>query len=664
MKYNGEYTSVLRCHKGMGNDEGLINFLKKHPKAFDEVVIFAGTNFAPRSQEYHIKRAKELAVLTEKLKSLNIKYGINVHPTFGFFSGIDNALKNNRKHVYRDGTVNENRLCPTSEENLLYVKNVYKEYAKLCPTVLYMDDDILGNCHCFCENCVKKFAEFSDAFKEVYPTRENLWNLFNSDNINIRKRIREDYLRFYVNLTAEVLKAMEEGVNEICPEIEIGIMQYSSGNDGFGYNEWVEAMRGNKDRVVRMRPGGGNYTEFSMAELLYKVNKVGAQIRYMPSYNTKIESEIENYPGHTLRKSVNFTAFETLMYLAIGCTGTTYASTCIDNDNIGEFEPYLLLAEDIREASEKIVKAFKREKTEGVSFWWDNNQVTEIKDKEWRLAHEVIEFPGEIQQIGIPLSYNTENAQVLFLNKNSATQMSDEEIKKALSKAVFLDSEALDILNNRGFSEFTGFKTGNKYESLTCEWQIDHPFNRKGEYKWWFGQGFLNNEPVFPLIKTDERAEVLTEIRYDAEALCMQQSDNPDYKYLGIGMGIFQNKLGGRICCSGAHAFDWYFGSYRNIRLKNILRWMSNNTLSYVSSYHRAALWIRGNAAYVANIMMEEIENLVVSINTAYSKAKVTIFKGAKITEEFEILGKIEGNYKKFTIPNIPIIGSALIELI
>ena len=664
MKYNLEYTSVLRSRKGMGDDEGLINFLKKHPKAFDEVVIFAGTNFAPRSLTYHINRAKEISVLTQKLKALNIKYGINVHPTFGFFSGIDKDLKDNSKHVYRDGAINYNRLCPTAPENLLYVKNVYREYAKLCPDILYMDDDILGNCHCFCDNCIKKFSEFSGVFKETEPTRENLWKLFNSENVETRKKVREDYLKFYVKLTADILRAMEEGVTEVYPEAEIGIMQYSIGNDGLGYEEWINAMRGNTGRVVRMRPGGGNYTEFSMTELLDKVNKMGAQIRYVPTENTKIESEIENYPGHTLRKSANFTSFEALMYLAMGCTGTTYSSTCNDNDDLGECEPYLLLAEEIRAASKKIVKAFGREKTEGVSFWWDKNQVTEIKDKEWRLAHEVLDFPGEIQQIGIPLSYNTENAHVIFLNKNSASQMSDSEIKDVLSKAVFMDNEALDILNSRGFGEFTGFKTDEKYESLTCEWQVDHPFNREGKYKWWFGQGFLNNDAVYPLIKTDEKVEVLAEIRYEAEALFNQQSENPDYECLGIGTGIFENSLGGRICCNGAHAFDWYFGSYRNIRLKNILKWMSKDKLPYISSYHRAALWIRGNAAYVANIMMEEIENLEVSINTAYSKAKVTIFKGAKITEEFEILGKIEGNYKKFTIPNIPIVGSALIELI
>ena len=61
---------------------------------------------------------------------------------------------------------------------------------------------------------------------------------------------------------------------------------------------------------------------------------------------------------------------------------------------------------------------------------------------------------------------------------------------------------------------------------------------------------------------------------------------------------------------------------------------------------------------------MEEAENLEVSINTSYSKAKVTIFKGAKIADEYEIEAKTEGNYKKFIISDIPIVGSALIELI
>ena len=92
--------------------------------------------------------------------------------------------------------------------------------------------------------------------------------------------------------------------------------------------------------------------------------------------------------------------------------------------------------------------------------------------------------------------------------------------------------------------------------------------------------------------------------------------------------------------------------------------WLSKDTLpAYISSFHRVNLWHREDCAFIANTAMEDAENIELLLKTDADKIDVTISKGAKISREETItFAKDENGYKTFVIPEIPMLGTALIK--
>ena len=130
-----------------------------------------------------------------------------------------------------------------------------------------------------------------------------------------------------------------------------------------------------------------------------------------------------------------------------------------------------------------------------------------------------------------------------------------------------------------------------------------------------------------------------------------------------MGAGIFENSLGGRVCVEGITPFDWYYSLPRSVHLKNVIKWLSKDTVpAYVESFHRAAVWARGNAAFVANMSMENAENLRLCLKTEAETVSAVITCGSKIvkTEKIEAKESFDG-FSVFEISAIPITGTALI---
>ena len=151
--------------------------------------------------------------------------------------------------------------------------------------------------------------------------------------------------------------------------------------------------------------------------------------------------------------------------------------------------------------------------------------------------------------------------------------------------------------------------------------------------------------------KTDERAEY------------MAQQRDLDEHIRGMSAGIFENRLGGRVCVEGISPFVWCFSLPRSVHVKNVVRWLSGDSLpAYLDSFHRAAVWSRGNAAFVANMSMEEAENVRLCLRTTARRVSAVITCGSRITGRMTLdSAENIGGYAVFVIPGIPITGTALI---
>jgi hypothetical protein len=420
--------------------------------------------------------------------------------------------------------------------------------------------------------------------------------------------------------------------------------------ENYDFKSVADALSENGKYPIMWRPGGGVYTDLSMSEFLTKHRDIGMQNLDLPDYVVSVQSEIENFPCHTLRKSPSYAAFESFVYLGTGCTASAYNVLTMDDPVAEEHAVFFEIAEGAREMSERIVDALGTAPLEGVGPWWDKMSAVFPAEEDWKPECSY-PMPVGIYHIGLPMACRHENISVCFLSANNAKELSDEALQKLLSESVYMDAPAFDAINKRGFGAYTGFRVTGRYESDTMERLVEHPLNPVSESIRNARQALWLSEEAYAIEKTDANAEYLSEH--------MDLYGNRR----GGGAGVFENSLGGRICVSGITPFTWHYSLVKNTQIKRILRWLSKDTIpAYVKSYHLAPIWSRNGCALVANFALEDAKDVTVAMKTDATEARVTVSRGASIVEELTLTAEKDGAYKLFKIPSLPITGCALIE--
>lgn len=648
MEYN--YTSALRLNTfNMGDLE---EKLKKYEGSFDEIFFFSQCTHSVKGLDYHRREAEKILPMLQKVKSMGIKAGVNVLATIGFFpEAIDSTMKNAKAYCSMDGSEILGRLCPSDKGNIEYIKEQYRIYARLSPDIIYIDDDI-SSLACACDECINRFNKLNPKlFEENNICRETLNIALNSADTAARQQTREAWIKYNALRIGELYELIENTVHEIDPKIKLGAMSHMSGSDGLDSDGWAAKLCSKSSPEISWRPGGGVYTDYNINDVGDKANRISAQVRYLPDNVTKVESEIENFPYQSLRKSPSFTAFEAFIYQAAGCTGTAF-NVLSNEEEIGkEHERFFETAKEAAEYGRLLTAAFGRKPLCGAGFWWDKNSASYPAEEKWNCAKPV-PSAVDIHQIGIPYACDPEYMPVFFFDGNTAAQIPDTELKKCLSKGVMMSADALDIINKRGFGEYTGFKTTGVFTHDTLEQEIDHPLNMPGKHRRNPRQAFpWSTKEAFTIEKTSEKAEYTAQHRDLFENI------------RGMSSGVFENSLGGRIFVEGISPFEWCYSLPRSFHTKEVIKWLSKDLLpAYVDSFHRISVWSRGNAAFAANMSTESAESIRLVLKTNADNISVTVTNGSKIIKKEKIAAEAGScGYNTFVIPEIPVLGTALI---
>jgi len=639
------YTSALRI--GRPNIVTLWDYLEKYPDAFNEILFMTeGVHYA-KNLDYHREVASEFAPAVKRAREMGYQAGINIMCTIGFFEeGLDPLMEGYPLAVSLGGKKLDGRICVEHGINMEYVREKYRIYAAAHPDIMYIDDDV-SSMSCACEKCVERFCK-ENALPQM--DRDELWEKMTGEDIAERGSLREAWIRFNAQRKAELFAEIEQATHGVDPDIRIAFMSHMTGSDGLAGELWAEKLSGD-GREISWRPGCSVYDDFSMPDTLFKTGRISNQVRFLPEYVSCVEAEIENFPYRALRKSPAFTAFEGFLYQAAGCTGVTYNVATHECPVDEEHEPFFKMAQNASLYGKRITAAMGREPLRGVGFAWNRKTAAYALEQKWR-PHVEVPFAQWMYWVGIPVG-NTEGDAVRLMNADCVHSMSDEELEQCLRGGVMMDVPALRLINERGLGELTGFAPVECYERETMEVELPHPLNMEGAHRRNIRQRFpyLKNKQAYTIVKTDESAEYLT------EHLDLKGNKR------GYGCGIFENRLGGRVCVEGITPFDWYDSLSRSIYLKNVMRWLSKDALpGFVSSFHRAALWIRGKGAMVANLATEDAENLELVLKTKADTLGVTLSRGASVVEETKVIAvKSENGYKHFILPTLGVLGTALV---
>ncbi|HEX3006036.1 MAG TPA: hypothetical protein VHO90_00315 [Bacteroidales bacterium] len=140
--------------------------------------------------------------------------------------------------------------------------------------------------------------------------------------------------------------------------------------------------------------------------------------------------------------------------------------------------------------------------------------------------------------MGIPVSYDYNQDQLVALCGDDVNALSDEELKGFLSKKVLLDGSAAQKVCERGFSKYIGVEVSSCFDRIMWlrERYTDTPFN--GEIVNRSFALFTNAKKVVPL---NDRVQVLSTLS------CCPWYLSPKADEVGAGQTLFENSLHGRV---------------------------------------------------------------------------------------------------------------------
>ena len=329
------------------------------------------------------------------------------------------------------------------------------------------------------------------------------------------------------------------------------------------------------------RPGGGAYTDYRLHDFVDKAGEITRQTADLPGYVTDIQSEIENFPYNVLKKGPYSTAMEACLYVAAGCTGAAFnvIPACTEDpavvrallEEIYRREPFM----------RRMAETFGRAPLAGVHTGWsrDGQAGTDRFYEGWP-DHT---FAREIFELGMPQAGPASAAQVYLLTLPNVRAMDDGRLREVLRTGAYVEPEALEELDRRGYVEYTGFRVREYRTVDSIEVYCDTPFHR-GIFP-----GRRNGRQAF----YRGTAAVLEPLSPDCQVLsCL--TDYNGAVTAPCCMGLFENKLGGRICAAGYYPWAMLEDTQKSRQIRRIFDYLTRGKLiSSVESFCRVHNWTR-----------------------------------------------------------------------
>jgi hypothetical protein len=630
--------------------EELLALFERHKGVTDEITFFHSVTHSVIPLEEVERRCKILKRRMAAVRKLGYRTGINILTTIGHHSeDLGRSLKGDyTPFTNQDGNPCRGVFCPNDRRYHPYIVRLYELVAEANPDYIWLDDDIRsghgGGYGCFCENCLKLFAKRTG---KLY-TREELRKAFVTGTEAERIALRKQWLAHNRETIDGVLALAEKAAHRIKPGLALGFMTGDRFYEGYDFANWAKTLAGENGSPVWWRPGGGFYNDQRPAGALEKMHAIGRQVSTLPPWVVSIQSEIENFPYHRLRKSLKMNTFEAACYIASGCTGAAFNVLWITDDPLDGFEPFIAGIHQNRPFYDLMTRHLGRKPLVGVCAAWNPNAAA-VSDPSGGNWHSISGFlngqTSSLYEAGIPVGYNPGQATVRFFSGDMANAFSDDQIRQMLADGVYLDAAALNVLNRRGFGELTGFEPAETISVDAVEKMLDHPLN--GPYAGRhcdMRQSFFRT-PAHLFRPTAEGAQSLS--------MLVDYGEKP---FGDCALGVFENRLGGRVCVAGYFPWTQHHDVPKSTQLKSIMRWLSRDRLpGYVRSFHKVTPLIRKSengevALALANANFDPAEKVELLLRTDQKTLTAIDCRGKRTKIDFD---GTDGPYRRFVIPRI-----------
>lgn len=633
----------------------LLDLFDQYPGVTDEITLFTTYSHAVQKPDLFQRRIDILGRRIAQSKARGYRSGFNILCVMGHHNeNLPNSIVDPEKYTQVTdigGATSQGSLCPNDPDLVEEMRRRMQLMLDEKPDYIWLDDDIRLAGHmpvsltCFCDTCLAKFAKATGR----KWTREQIAAAADSGSLEEKLAFRKAMLRHNRDTLNGLFCELGDYVHEQDPRMPLGFMTGDRFWEGYDFARWGDTLSGKTRAPVLWRPGGGFYEDSNTGALVDKSHAIGRQVSKLADHVVAIQSEIENFPYQQLKKSRNIVALEAAQHIAAGCTGAAFNVLSMYDEPLDEFEPLIARLHRARPFFDTMVRHLGRLRPVGVNVVWNEDLYAAVGLEGGTWFSGGAPFPDdEMFDIGLPCAYDGKAAQVFVLTRGAIHVLGDDDLRAILSKGVYLDGPALDLLNERGFGKLTGFKTLRVDTVDRMTEFLPHPLNgpyagrlcdNRQSFAWWM-------VPAYLLEKTDPGAESLARLL--------------DYSWEPVhdcAMGIFENELGGRVCVQGYYPFTYLQNLSRSAQLKSVMRWLSKETLpGYVASYHKTNLWMRKSAgekpvAALTNASFDEALGVELLLRTESEKVRVWDMDNQSTVVEST---GTDGPYRKFVLPTIP----------
>lgn len=460
--------------------------MKKHPGCCDQVWL-AMYSYEP--VEAHRERAELMGRYIDRLKDMGIRpfieYGTNLGHGNPVGFDVPEEFENMRD---KNGSVASDCFCPAGENFLNYQCEVIKLYAAKQPCGIYLDDDLRIESHqcarlgCFCENCVREFNETNHTSYSL----EEISALIDTD-----PQFREKYTDMNRKHLYEYARRMSEAARSVCPDIQMGWEYvFISSATGSDFEPVFKGMRDATGRDVLSRPGALIYNDNNPRQLLDKVLNTSYQNAIAPDYVKGRRPEIENTSHTYMGKTARGTCIEATLNLAFGCNGLSFSMCQSDSEPMEFYGRFWQAFARHRAYWRGLISDLENTGVAGVRLVYPDDAYKALIPGELQWMNPPKETGRKLIEAGIPLSYEDDFCNVYLLFADIVAWLSDEDIRRLLTKNVIADGLTAHLLAERGYHlpVSVSKKTDRSFEILTVgadcyfsETYTDHPAN--GEWK-------------------------------------------------------------------------------------------------------------------------------------------------------------------------------------
>ena len=423
---------------------------KAYPGAFGDGIILATfTNLKLGTPEVRDFAAQKAFV--ERMKAAGMPVQICVSSTIGHTDDWTEE-QGYPKMVGTKGQKAKTIACPRSAEFADNLRGVFRRYAELGPTAVWIDDDFRMAHHppvdfgCFCDSCVKRFG----AETGISLSRKGLVDAILEDKSVDGKSVRREWNAYSSRALVDLVGVIAGAVHEVDPGIVIGIMGCNPAGLVYGppdFDRFIERAK-NRDGVVWFRHGSGAYTDvdpYAKDGIVAKSVAIGRLCAMTERPGVVNFTEEVTCPYDRRAKSMKMTFLEAALEAGLsGANGMTFDAIKPNLDE--QLRPDAVLATMCRRGGELSRMASLVEGKRQIGVWpffssavWTKN---DKEDRFGKLGSLDMEAWRPLLYIGVPFTFRERDASLLLLSGKSVRAMPRERLDAWLARGVMADGQS------------------------------------------------------------------------------------------------------------------------------------------------------------------------------------------------------------------------------